>query len=118
MKQFSLLPAKVLTTAGLLLCLLCHAASTSAQPNTSCDNSPAVVAKNFSAVYGVRADAVEAILKIYEKDGLDPAQRKSRTESLLKKYQQAPEKKTRAPLLSDASKKDLNLSPALADALD
>ncbi len=106
---------------SFFLCIFCHVVSTSAQPtnvNTSGDNSPAVIAKNFSAVYGVRADAVEAILKIYEKDGLDPAQRKSRTESLLKKYQQAPEKKSRAPLLSDASKKDLGVSPALADALD
>lgn len=103
--------------------LFCHSVGICplfAQPkaNTSGDNSPAVIAKNFSVVYGVRADAVEAILKIYEKDGLDPAQRKSRTESLLKKYQQAPEKKNQAPLLSDASKKDLGVSPALADALD
>ncbi len=104
----------------LLFCLFVGICPLFAQPNPSTfgDNSPAIIAKNFSAVYGVRADAVEAILKIYEKDGLNSARRKSSTESLLKKYQQAPEKKSRAPLLSDATKKDLGLSPALANALD
>lgn len=88
------------------------------QVNTSGDNSPAVIAKNFSAQYDVRPDAILAVLWVYEQEGYDPQERKRRTEAVIKMYKETPEKKQRAAQLSDATKTQLGLSPALSDALD
>lgn len=82
--------------------------------STSGANSPIVIAKNFSAVYGVRADAILAILHLYEKDEPDTQKHNARVERLIKQYSQAPEKKTGATSLSDASKAQLGLSSNLA----
>ncbi len=104
----------------LLLAFALLPAFLPAQVSTDGDNSPAVVADKFHAEYGVRPDAVLAILKIYEKDIPDAAERKRRTEALLKKYQQVREKTPAATALSDASKSQLGLAnaPELASALD
>jgi hypothetical protein len=51
--------------------------------NTSGDNSPAVIAQNFSATYGIRADAVEAILGVFEAEGYDEEQRRITTEQII-----------------------------------
>lgn len=54
--------------------------------HTSGDQSPAVIARDFQATYGVRADAVMAILQVYEKAGLSITDRKQRTEQLIREY--------------------------------
>lgn len=53
---------------------------------TSGANSPLVVARNFQATYGIRADAVLAILAVYQQQGLTEAERGSKTEDLIKAY--------------------------------
>jgi tetratricopeptide (TPR) repeat protein len=53
---------------------------------TAGDYSPAVVAKDFHATYGVRADVVQAILNVYARKGLSPQARKARTEALIQSY--------------------------------
>ncbi len=85
--------------------------------NTSGDNSPAVIAQNFSATYGVRADAVEAIIWVFEADGYDVNRRKSATEQILKEYAQSPEKKQKTDVLSEATRSKIN-HPNIANALE
>jgi tetratricopeptide (TPR) repeat protein len=57
--------------------------------DTQGDYSPTVVAKSFTATYGVRSDAILAILDVYAKQGLPPQDRKARTEALIKDYKKA-----------------------------
>lgn len=87
---------------------------------TSGKNSPPVIAKNFSAVYDVRADAIQAILRLYEKDEPDVKKRKARVERLIKQYSQVPEKKNGATALSNKTKSRLrlNANPAVEEALN
>ncbi|HPH22090.1 MAG TPA: hypothetical protein PLE32_25040, partial [Haliscomenobacter sp.] len=66
---------KLLSALFLVLLSLNTVLAQTEDVNTTGDNSPAVIAKNFSAIYGVRADAVEAILWIYEAEGYDVARR-------------------------------------------
>ncbi len=105
-------------TLPLLLALWLGSLPTAFSQNTSGDNSPAVIAKNFSAQYDVRPDAILAVLWVYEQEGYDPQERKRRTEAVIKMYKETPEKKQGAALLSDNTKNQLGLAPAIADALD
>lgn len=50
------------------------------------NNSPAVVAKRLHAEYGVRSDAILAILKVFEEEGLDASQREAKAEQLIQSY--------------------------------
>jgi len=84
---------------------------------TSGDNSPAVIAQNFSATYGVRADAVEAILWIFEAEGYDMGRRKRATEQIIKEYAQSPEKQQNTDVLSEATRSKIN-NPEIANALE
>jgi tetratricopeptide (TPR) repeat protein len=98
-------------------------ATASAQPgkvNTTGDNSPAVIAKNFSATYGVRADAIEAILWIYEAKGYDAERRKRATEQIVREYAQSPERKQKADELTAASRRNMGIAdaPEIANALE
>ncbi|HOY19462.1 MAG TPA: tetratricopeptide repeat protein [Haliscomenobacter sp.] len=88
--------------------------------NTTGDNSPSVIAKSFSATYGVRADAVEAILWIYEAEGYDVARRKRAIEQILREYAQSPEKQQKADILSEASRRKIGITdaPKVANALE
>lgn len=87
---------------------------------TTGDNSPAVIAKNFSATYGVRADAIEAILWIYEAEGYDAQRRKNATEQILKIYAQSPEKQQKSTELSEASRVNIGIAntPKITSALE
>ena len=87
---------------------------------TTGDNSPAVIAKNFSATYGVRPDAIEAILWIYEAEGYDVQRRKNATEQILKMYAQSLEKQQKGTELSEASRQKMGLTdaPKIANALE
>ena len=95
-------------------------AQPSSELNTKGDNSPAVIARNFSATYGVRADAIEAILWIYEAEGYDSLRRVRATRQILEDYSNAPEKKEKGDALSANTKKNLGISnnPKITDALE
>ena len=80
-----------------------------AQPNT-----PKAIAQNLSVEYGVRSDAIQAILRIYEKQGLRASERKSSIERLLKLYSLVPEKNNGAAELSKDTKNQLGVSTAIA----
>jgi tetratricopeptide (TPR) repeat protein len=93
-----------------------------AQPevNTKGDNSPAVIAKNFSTTYGVRPDAIEAILWVYNEQGYDVERRKKATEQILTKFAQSPERKQKNTELSVASldKMGITNAPKIINALE
>lgn len=82
------------------------------------DNKPAIIAQSLSVVYGVRSDAIQAIFRIYEKEGLGVSERKSRTERLLKSYSLVPEKVNGATALSNDTKTQLKVNSAVAEVLD
>lgn len=88
--------------------------------STTGDHSPAVIAKNFSLTYGVRADAIEAILWIYEAEGYDEERRKRATENILKEYNQTPEKIQKTSEFSNNSLQKLGIegTPKIANALE
>ncbi len=90
------------------------------QNETTGDNSPAVIARNLSITYGVRSDAIEAILWIYEAEGYDVARRKRATEQILRDYGQSPEKQQKADGLSEATRHKLGISnaPDISNALE
>ncbi len=101
------------------LVVLLNAASLFGQDaKTSGNNSPAVIAQNFSATYGIRADAVEAILWIYEAEGYDVDRRKRATEQIIREYCQSPEKQQKTDVLSDATRRKLGICiiPAKVDS--
>ncbi len=75
-----------------------------AQVRTTGEQSPAVIAKNFSVVYGVRTDAILEILNVFEESRLNPTERKNLTEEILRNYQQIPERKQGRGLMSESSK--------------
>jgi tetratricopeptide (TPR) repeat protein len=87
---------------------------------TSGDNSPAVIARNFSVTYGVRADAVEAILWVFEAKGYNVERRKRATEQIIKEYAQSPEKQQKTSELSEATRRKIGISeaPKIANALE
>ncbi|AEE52858.1 tetratricopeptide repeat protein [Haliscomenobacter hydrossis] len=92
-----------------------------AQVKTTGEQSPAVIAKNFSAVYGVRTDAILEILNVFEESGLSAIERKNRTEEILKTYQKTPERKQGGSYLSETSKKELGIfthNSKIIDALN
>ncbi len=91
-----------------------------AQVRTTGEQSPAVIAQNFSAVYGVRSEAIIEILNVFEKSRLSPIERKNRAEEILRNYQQTPERKQGGSSLSETSKKQLGITgnPKIIDALD
>lgn len=93
-----------------------------AQTNTttSGDNSPAIIAKNLSVTYGVRPDAIEAILWIYTDKGYDEERRKRATEQILKIYANSPEKKQKKDKLSGNSIDTMNIYniPEISSALE
>ncbi|WP_421795393.1 tetratricopeptide repeat protein [Haliscomenobacter sp.] len=106
--------------AKIVLFFLLNSLIGLAQVRTTGEQSPAVIAKNFSAVYGVRTDAILEILNVFEESRLSPIERKNRTEEILRKYQQIPERKQGGNSLSEASKKQLGIAqnPKIAAALD
>ena len=77
--------------------------------STKGDNSPAVIAKNFSVTYGVRTDAIEAILEVYKEKGYSSTKRVKETEKVLQKYSKTPEKSTKAVELSPLTAKGLGI---------
>jgi len=111
---------KLLSALFLVLLSLNTVLAQTEDVNTTGDNSPAVIAKNFSAIYGVRADAVEAILWIYEAEGYDVARRKRATEQILREYAQSPEKQQKADILSEVSRRKIGITdaPKVANALE
>jgi tetratricopeptide (TPR) repeat protein len=84
------------------------------------DNSPAVIARNFSVTYGVRSDAVEAILWVFEEKGYNVERRKKATGQIIKEYAQSPEKQQKAIELSNATRHKLGISDTskIANALE
>jgi tetratricopeptide (TPR) repeat protein len=88
--------------------------------NTSGDNSPAVIAKSLSVTYGVRADAIEAILWIYEAEGYDENRRKRATEQILEQYAQSPEKQQASDELTEATRSKMGIAdaPKITNALE
>jgi tetratricopeptide (TPR) repeat protein len=87
---------------------------------TESGNSPAVIAKNFSVTYGVRTDAIEAILRVYEAEGHDVEGRKKFTEQILQEYAKSPEKKQKADELSENTRRKMGIADTseVADALE
>ena len=83
---------------------------------TSGDNSPAVIAQNFSVTYGVRSDAIEAILWIYEAENYSLERCRRATEQILHEYTQSPEKQQKKGVLSESTRS--KMSPQIADALE
>lgn len=88
--------------------------------STDGDNSPAVIAQSFSAIYGVRADAVEAILWVYEAEGYDVERRRRATEEILRRYAQSPDKKEERQELSETTCQNLGITnfPGITTALE
>ena len=88
--------------------------------STAGDNSPAIVARNFAVTYGVRTDAVEAILWIYEAEGYNEERRKKATEQILREYAQSPEKKQTAAELSTETRRKIGIAdaPGITSALE
>jgi tetratricopeptide (TPR) repeat protein len=72
--------------------------------------SPTVVAKSFTATYGVRADAVQAILEVYARQGLTPQERKARAETLIGDYQNAVPHEKGVSHLSSADQQKLGIA--------
>ncbi|MDX1907393.1 MAG: tetratricopeptide repeat protein [Bacteroidia bacterium] len=101
----------------LLTLLLIPAAFAQPTVSTSGNNSPAVIARNFSVTYGVRADAIEAILWIYEAEGYDAGRRNRATEQIIREYAQSPERQQQADVLSEATRSSIN-NPQIASALE
>lgn len=104
------------------LLFLLAISSLNGQPSiaTQEDNSPAVIAQDFALTYGVRAEAIEAILWIYQAKGYDANRRSRATEEILKNYAQVPEKTQRVDRLSKSTLQQLGITnqPQIADALE
>jgi tetratricopeptide (TPR) repeat protein len=87
------------------------------QKNTS---SKAFLAQQLATRYGVRTDATEAILRIYEEKGYDTDRCRSATEQLLKAFAQSSEKLQKQEVLSEATRHQLAIhdAPTLVNALE
>ncbi len=100
-----------------LLAFLCITPIFGQDAKTSGDNSPAVIAQNFSATYGIRAEAIEAIVWIFNAEGYDVDRRKRATEQILREYAQSPERAQNADVLSAVTRNKIN-NPQIANALE
>jgi tetratricopeptide (TPR) repeat protein len=84
------------------------------------ENSPAVIARRYHATYGVRTDAILAVLAVYERNGLSTSERAAQTERLIRDYSmQVHKTKGLAALDStDISLLGIQNTPSLVNALN
>jgi tetratricopeptide (TPR) repeat protein len=113
------LAMKTILSIGLLVLSLASL-GVGQLPTTKGDYSPAVVARDFQATYGIRTDAVQVILAVYQQQGLTEAERKSKTEDLIKAYRSvAPKTKGVSALGTEAQQRlGIIAQPGLVAALN